>query len=482
MRLEISANQLSLGAQGDDVVRVHRAIQALARSVPVSEANTRVLGPGTAAVVKALQQELNLPATGMVDAATVRAINALLEKLATDVRIVRGLVRDANLNTLANGFVRVFAQGLREELGLGTSPLNPTDGSYQVSYELPPESSGQVDIRVAVLNASGVIIETIPSGSSILTNAGPLEVVNFVLSGEAHQLSPEFDFLVDDLKPFLDGRDLAELIEDNTRRDVSLLASQSGYAPDLVASLVQAHKLAKGTTIPAPLFYGMLRQGLPVDATALYAVHSEERLKALKTSVEQNLVSKKIGDRQIEDYLSEFVPAPARELQGLLGRILNTDELNTFVGQYLKNSQNPEVFWKHVAADPVWSSRAADLKFTAQLGALTNNHVPLVAAVRALPDISQASDLARLTQDNWRALIHTEGVGVPADTPGTTSDEKTNNYVQQILAQVEAAFPTRFFAERLGTSRVATFLKAEPSVPSATHLSRTIPQAEPICC
>jgi hypothetical protein len=314
MRLEISARQLSLGAQGDDVARVHRAIQALGRSIPISEAETRVLGPGTAAVVKALQQELNLPTAGMVDAATVRAINVLLEKLATDVRIVRGLVRDANQNPFSSGFVQIFAQGLREERVLGRSPLNPAGGSYQISYELPPESNGKVDIRVAVINDSG-IIETIPSGTSILTNASPLEVVDFVLSGKADQASAEFDLLLEDLKPFLGGRDLAELIEDDARRDVSLLASQGGYAPDLLVSLVQAHKLAKATSTPAPVLYGMLRQGLPLDAAALYAVHSEDRPKALKTSVEQGLVPKKIGDKQIEDYLTDFVPAPTRELQ-----------------------------------------------------------------------------------------------------------------------------------------------------------------------
>ena len=34
MILEISSIQLSEGTQGDDVVRVHQAIQALGRSVP----------------------------------------------------------------------------------------------------------------------------------------------------------------------------------------------------------------------------------------------------------------------------------------------------------------------------------------------------------------------------------------------------------------------------------------------------------------
>lgn len=460
MKLEISASQLSFGTQGDDVARVHQAMQALGRSVPASEAKTRMLGPGTAAVVKALQQELNLPVTGIVDAATVRAINVLLDKRTTDSRVVRGLVRNADGNPFGSGFVQIFGQSPAGEQVVGKSPLR--EGSYHISYEIPPGSNGKVDLRVALLNDSG-IVETTPSGTSILTNAAPLEVVNFVLSGDTHLPSTEYAFLLNDLKPLLGTRDLAELTEETSRREVSLLASQSGFAPDHVAALVLAHKLAKGTGTPPPVFYGMLRQGMPVDAAALHAVHPDERVKALKTSVEQGLVPKEIAGKKIEDYLAELTPAPARELQGLLGRLLNANELNTFVGQYLKNSQDPDVFWRQVAADPAWAARAADLKFTVQLGALTNNHVPLVTALRALPDVRQPSDLARLTEDKWKSLVQTQGVSMPDETPGATSEEQTGNYVRQILAQVEAAFPTQFFAERLSTSPVSTFLKAQPT-------------------
>ena len=94
---------------------------------------------------------------------------------------------------------------------------------------------------------------------------------------------------------------------------------------------------------------------------------------------------------------------------------------------------------------------------------MTNNHAPLVSAIRALPDIKKASDLTQLTEERWRSLIQTQGIGVPADTPGDNADEKKNNYLKQIVAQVEAVFPTRFLAERLPTSPVATFLKEQSS-------------------
>ena len=121
MTLEISASQLSFGTQGDDVARVHQALQTLGRSVPVAETANRVMGAGTVAVLKALQADLGVPATGVVDAATVRAINVKLAELDTDPRVVRGSVRDANGKPFTDGFVQIFSQGPAGEQAIGKS-------------------------------------------------------------------------------------------------------------------------------------------------------------------------------------------------------------------------------------------------------------------------------------------------------------------------------------------------------------------------
>jgi peptidoglycan hydrolase-like protein with peptidoglycan-binding domain len=72
MVLGILAAKLPQGAQGDDVVRVRQALQALGLSVSAADLSDRVMGAGTVAVIKALQAELHLSQTGVVDAATVR--------------------------------------------------------------------------------------------------------------------------------------------------------------------------------------------------------------------------------------------------------------------------------------------------------------------------------------------------------------------------------------------------------------------------
>ena len=153
---------------------------------------------GTTAVVKALQAEMELTATGIVDDATVRAINGLLDGRVGAPRVVRGTVREADGRPFAVGHVQLFAQGMDRERPVGTSRLDAADGSYAIRYELPASDGGRADLRVAVFDDRG-LVETTPSGDSILPDAGLIEVVDFVLAGEDHQPRTEFELLSDDL-------------------------------------------------------------------------------------------------------------------------------------------------------------------------------------------------------------------------------------------------------------------------------------------
>ncbi len=462
MRLQISSGQLSLGMRGDDVAQIQQALQALGREVSAAERRSRVFGPETAAVVKALQAELSVPASGVIDAATVRGINARLGALDTEARVVRGVVRDADDMPFAAGFVQVYRQTPAGDQVAGKSPIDAKDGSYAISYTPPPDNAGPVDIRVAVLSGDAMV-ETEPSGASILTNAGPLEVVDFTVATAAQPPRSDFERIEADLKPLLGSRNIADLTEGDGRYDVSMLAAQSGYPSEQVAALVQAHQMERDTKIPAPVFYALLDQGLPANRDALLRSHARTRSDALAAAVARGAVPKQIGDKKIEDYLPDFATANAAPLQPLLGRILNANDLNALVTRYVKQGQDPAAFWKLLEADPTWASRAADLKFTVQLGALTNNNSALVAALRARRDIRQASDLVRLGADDWKSLVAAQGVSVPPETPGADAAEKAENYVRTLITQVEAVFPTMFLAERLGVSPIATFLKANPT-------------------
>ena len=226
-----------------------------------------------------------------------------------------------------------------------------------------------------------------------------------------------------------------------------------------------AHKLEKETGTPAPVLYGLFRQGMPQDVTALHATTNPAcgwRLCRLPPNRESS--PKRSTARRSRIIFPAWRLSAASKLQGLLGRILNEDELNTFVDQYLKDGQDPDAFWKQIAADPAWAGRADGAEaHRSSRRVWSTTTCPWSPRILETPDIRQASDLVRLTEEEWKSLIQTQGVGVPAETPGASADEKTQNYVRQIVRQVEAAFPTRFLAERLGRLPVATFLKSQPS-------------------
>src|SRR5262249_23847994 len=146
----------------------------------------------------------------------------------------------------------------------------------------------RVDLRLQVvmnITTSTVpvqrVLATTPGSKAILTDAGLLEVVDFVLvtSADVPQKT-EDEQLISDLAPLLGTRTLASLQEDDTHHDVSLLVAQSGYSTDQIASLVRANQLAPASDVPPQLLYALLRQGLPGDLSALQTVHPAVRLQA----------------------------------------------------------------------------------------------------------------------------------------------------------------------------------------------------------
>jgi hypothetical protein len=290
-----------------------------------------------------------------------------------------------------------------------------------------------VDLRIEVRDAAAAV-ETVPPGTSILPDAESVEVVDFVLSGDAYPPGSEYDLLVSQLKPLLGSRDPAKFTDS---AQVSLLALQSGGTPGQVAALATASRLAT-TQVPAAVLYGLLRKGLPADLASLQATHPDVLRAALDAAVAEGTVPKTLDGQSIDTYLSGIRPHADDRLKTILGRMLRPAEIDHFVDVYQQGGADPSDAWKAVASDSSLGPHAAALKLTVQLTALTDNHAPLVGAVVARPDIKQASDLVRLSEDEWMALVTAGGVGVPDGTPGTTVEERANAYVGQIITRVEA--------------------------------------------
>jgi hypothetical protein len=121
---------------------------------------------------------------------------------------------------------------------------------------------------------------------------------------------------------------------------------------------------------------------------------------------------------------------------------------DTFLSLYAKHEGPIEAFWSELRQNPDFGTKTVDeLQLTLQLGALTQNHVPLIQELQSTHHVTSTRDLVKLDTTAWTDLVSKQTVGVPPDVPGATPQEKTVNYVNGIVSTLQAAFPTDVVAQ-----------------------------------
>ncbi len=484
MTIRIAVKTLSQGTQGPDVAQVHRALTALGRSVPPDERESRVYGPRTVEAIRALQADLDRPATGVVDDATVRVINASLAKRNAQERAVRGSVRLATgAPASADVYsVRAWQKDRLQEHLLGESRLDQ-EGTFEVRFAPSADAQrrNRIDLRVEVVLRTGAApapVETMPGGRAIIQDADLLEVVNFVVVQADQQPQSEYDQILSDVTAAVGDTGTLDRIAGD---QLHLLAEELDYPVGHLAAFVTARRMAGTTQLPAPVFYAAIRQGLPADLAGLLAVNRDVRSAAITQAVKDRVVADQVDGRPTTDFVKDL-PGRAVNLAGVpprpgassfrdLARLVLTDaETDAFLQKYVEANGDLEGFWSTMGTHP----KAAAFRNVIELGGLTHNHLPLVHAILGL-QLQNTSELAGLPIDKWNQLLAQSGT--PADTPGATDAERAANYRKAVLGRVEAAHFRPFFAARLHEAQappaVVQFLRQQVSFdPKKTHVER----------
>jgi hypothetical protein len=137
-----------------------------------------------------------------------------------------------------------------------------------------------------------------------------------------------------------------------------------------------------------------------------------------------------------------------------------------FISLYAASTGSTQDFWNELGSDVEFKAAVPELQFTFQLGALTLSNAPLVAALRRHYTPKSVRDLTALTEENWTQLISDNKLTIPDSITGTTTAEKTANYVTAILDSLQSAFPTDYVAQSVAAGpqdqidqHVARFLK-----------------------
>ena len=389
--------------------------------------------------------------------------------------VVKGEIRSDDGTPVAGVTVRAFDKclsgktNLHGEKQLGVDTVTDASGQYRIAYNAgqlsrPGKNWINLFIRVYAPGESGRVI----AASPVFFRAGPEDTIDLEIGGEEFRGRSEYEKLIKELAPVLQDIQTSNL----TREDITVLAGETGMERQRIEFLAAGAKMAETTGLPAEVFYGLTRQNLTTSLSALLEQSPQLQRSALETALRDNIIparlwsdldtiSNRLQQLRVELALGETGKIEKTSLSKLLDTTLTpiSRELReTLLHTHLQHPGSVEDVWRELEKKPEFSREMVDdLRFTVQLGTLTQNHLPLV---RQLQQMRQAGalrsplDLARLTEEDWAGIIHKQAdgdwIGCPPGTPGKDDTEKTRNYARSIVETIEDAFPTAVVADRAG--------------------------------
>ncbi|MFF4293562.1 neuraminidase-like domain-containing protein [Streptomyces vinaceus] len=431
-------------------------------------------------------------------------------------RKVSGTVRDQFGQTMKDVTVQAFDRGLRTEESLGPEESVCQDGRYEISYSEPDSKAaykGSANLVLVVAKAGTVLFR-----SPVHYNAPADFEVDLNLQGAVYSGPSEWEVQTGAITPLLGTLNPIDLREDKQIQDVSFLVGETGYTASEIGTWVASWRLADrtqrdGTPLPAEAFFAFLRQSetsflresLLADAQhperifliedallrTLSSLDDHRKRGLLVKAVDDNLVPANLRPR-IDELLGQFARIKLKYTadismgggKGTIGRLLDVagvfgDQRNTILTAMSKCTGSLAELWMRLDADPsLPDTTVKKVRTAVEIGTLTRNHVPLVAALA--DDIGSGRltkrSLAQYSKADWvavfaRRLPDGTAVGVPDNIDGATPEEKEETYAAILDRQFERTYPTASLAAKIARAdspaeqlsrRVARFLDDHP--------------------
>ena len=409
---------------------------------------------------------------------------------------VRGQVRHLDGTRLFGKIVRAFDKDLRSEELLGEHNTD-AEGRYEIQYSAEQFSRAEKQHADLIVRAYDDGLEI--TSSAIIFNAASEETVNLIIDNDAYRGPSEYERLVQDLTPLLNGLSFTDLTNDDTHQDITFLSGETGQSQQWIGFLVTAHQLAQTTGLPPEVFYGFFRKDLPVDLPSLILQSRQTLRDALESALHDNLIPATLRS-EIDSFVERLKQLmSSRVLQSTEGtRKLPTVELLSIAGftaeeqekvlnLFIENGEPSEEVWQQLRSE-LTDGKADDFEFALQIAKLTGNNIPLVKALQDLRTraiVQSPRDLARsLDAKAWTELVNNsadgDSKGIPRDVPGATPQEKVTNYVNKIIKTLNDRFPTAFVAAsvsrtpEIDANLVTQVLAQNPALDPSQPLSSDI--------
>ncbi|MFK0236634.1 Tc toxin subunit A-related protein [Streptomyces vinaceus] len=338
--------------------------------------------------------------------------------------------------------VEAVARRLRSETPLGAA-LTDGRGAYRIEYP-PPEGPVDLVVRAGVRHGDG-------RHGAEMTRPGPgrLETVDLVLPPDG---TPEYDRLVSEVTPLLDEVALADLRLDGTGQELGYLARATGRSPAQIRLLATAGRHAAQTGLPAELFYGLLRQGLPPALSVLARLPEADLRAALLAASDAGVVevpepaavARFASALRAQEVAAVAAPGdgdPASPVAAVFAVAVPDAARRAEVYRSYLDRADSGAFWAALPAE-----EARRLRLALALGSATGNNVPLVRAVLERFDageLDRPGDLVRISGALWTALAAETGVPdtARASLAAAGHEDVTGPYGELVAEAVALAHP-----------------------------------------
>lgn len=411
---------------------------------------------------------------------------------------VYGAVR-GEYGDLLNGLgVEVYDRDLRSEQLLGRTVT--VEGKYEVRYgtdQFRRSEKGAADIFVKLLDPTGNVVHK----TAVTHNAAEELELNINLNNSEYKGPSVWELLNSSLVPLLEGVSPMDLRENEQYQDISFLVGETGHNELLIITWIICYQLAEKTSrentpLDAAVFFGYFRQGQPslVYNTLLQDIQEPDRSELLKdkilsdlgnlspeilrklmaSALSANLIPARIQadtDRIIDTFYQIKVKYAGERVygagKGTINQLLQLAPLDEtahtkFMDAFLEYRGPVANFWTKLEEEKVMEPEVVkEVKLNFELGALTNNYIPLVGALSKKirsKQIASKRDLAKLSEDDWVQMLTTSGpggqsLGVPANMDSEGEEDRYREYATVLADRFEKMYPTSAFAGKLSRSQ-----------------------------
>ncbi|MGW0535606.1 Tc toxin subunit A-related protein [Streptomyces sp. NPDC003032] len=365
----------------------------------------------------------------------------------------------------AGAVVTVAWRRLRSEAPAGQVTTGP-DGTYRLSCPAP-DTPADLVVRACRPRPGGGEL----TAELLRTAPGPRERVDLTLPADG---TTEYERLLAEITPLLDGTALAELTQSGDRQDLGFLARATGRNTAQIGYAATAARHAATTGLPAEHFYALLRFGLPSALTALARTSPAGLRAALLAAADAGVTG--VADPADLDAFAHGLrdqevaavaapdPAPADPVAELFALAVPDADRRAEVYRAYLDRPDAADFW---AAQP--AAEADRLRLTLRLGSATGNNVPLVKTLLDRFDageLGHPGELARLSGADWAALAAETGVPQSCRSAFALGEEIEGPYGDLVAGLVAQAHPTAHLAHGLAAetadSPAAAFLADHP--------------------